>query len=63
MVGVQDKKTGVPNLDKPDSVLAEELNRFYLRFNWFYLRFNSHDFSNELAKFRISSVGRQINFI
>lgn len=50
----KDKKWGVSNPDKPGSALAEELNRFYLRFD-------SHDFNKELTKFKISPVGSQIN--
>ena len=48
MLGIKDKKKGVFNSNKSDSILAEELNQFYLRFD-------SHDFTDELSKFRVAS--------
>ncbi len=44
MVGMQDKKRELFNPDKPDSVLADELNQFYVRFD-------THNHSDKLAGF------------
>lgn len=52
MVVILDKKW-VFNSDKSESALAEEFNKFYLRFD-------SYDFTNEPSEFRVVSEGSQV---
>lgn len=47
MVGMQDKKREPFNPDKPDFILADESNQFYVRFD-------THNHSDKLAEFRVA---------